>query len=72
MDVALKFEGKATKTKSKAALLFEDKKKVKVNLKYHEADTLEMWLLEVIGREARPYQVHQLQTIISQLNQKLV
>lgn len=70
LDVAAKLDGKAANAKLKRNL-FDAKKKVKVSLKFHEADMLELILIQHLGTVDEPYIRQQLQTIVNQLNQKL-
>lgn len=70
LEVTSKFDSKASSLKPQATL-FDEKKKVKITLKYHEADILEILLLQQIKSVEDPYILQQIQSTINQLNQKL-
>lgn len=70
LDVVVKIESKAKSLKSKMNL-FDAKKKVKISLKPHEADVLEIILIQQIKDCNVVYIKHQIQKIIDMLNQKL-
>ena len=65
----------ADKVMSKAKVLnrqlTSDKKKHDVSLKWHEAETLELFLTGFQEVEIDPYKANMFRKIISQLNQKL-
>lgn len=69
-DVVEKIE-KTTKSISKQPTLFDDKKKLKISFKQHEADMLEIILVEQIRFVEDPYMRNQIQSTINLLNQKL-
>ncbi|GGA84511.1 hypothetical protein GCM10008015_26630 [Flavobacterium palustre] len=69
-DVAGKLDSKFGSVKLKTDL-FNTKKKVKVSLKYHEADMLELLLLGEIKGVSDNYIRQQIQKVINELNQKL-
>ncbi|MDX6187968.1 hypothetical protein SGQ83_01285 [Flavobacterium sp. Fl-318] len=71
LDVLNKLESKLGSVKMKANL-FDFKKKVKFTLKHHEADMLELLLLDQIKYANEIYIKQQLQKTINDLNQKLV
>ena len=70
IDVAEKLE-KTTRSISKQPTLFDDKKKLKISLKQHEADMLEIILIQQIAFVIDPYMRIQIQNTINILNQKL-
>jgi hypothetical protein len=70
LDVAAKLDGKAVHLKAKMNL-FDSKKKIKVSLKFHEADMLELLLLDQIKGVQDVYIKCQIQKTIDVLNQKL-
>ncbi|CAM2902986.1 hypothetical protein [Flavobacterium frigoris] len=70
LDVAAKLDGKAIHIKAKMNL-FDAKKKINVSLKFHEADMLELLLLQQIKEIHEPYVKIQIQKTINDLNQKL-
>lgn len=70
LDVAAKLDGKAVNLKAKTNL-FNIKKKIKVSLKFHEADMLELLLLDQIKSVSDVYIRGQIQKTIDVLNQKL-
>lgn len=70
LDVAAKLDGKAVHLKAKMNL-FDAKKKIKVSLKFHEADMLELLLIQQIKDVQEPYIRMEIQKTINDLNQKL-
>jgi hypothetical protein len=70
-DVASKLDAKAVHLKAKMNL-FDAKKKIKISLKFHEADMLELLLIQQIKEVAEPYIRMQIQKTINDLNQQLV
>lgn len=70
LDVVSKIEAK-TGTIKKQSTLFEDKKKIKVTLQHHEADMLELLLVDQIKYVEDNYIKIQIQNTINLLNQKL-
>ncbi|GIZ10005.1 hypothetical protein [Flavobacterium sp. UMI-01] len=70
IDVASKLDGKAVHIKAKRNL-FDAKKKIKVTLKYHEADMLELLLIQQLEGVQDPYIRLEIQKTINDLNQKL-
>jgi hypothetical protein len=70
LDVAAKLDGKAVLAKGKRNH-FDAKKKIKVSLKFHEADMLELLLIQQIKDVEEPYVRQQIQKTIDDLNQKL-
>lgn len=70
LDVAAKLDGKAVSIKAKRNL-FDAKKKIKITLKYHEADMLELLLIQQIEGVEDVYIRGQIQKTINELNQKL-
>ena len=70
IDVATKIDGKAVSIKAKQNL-FDAKKKISITLKFHEADMLELILMEQIKGVQEPYIRLQIQKAINILNQKL-
>ena len=69
-DVTKKIETKTFNFKGKNDL-FSQKKKVKISLKHHEADMLELLLIDQIKYADEIYIKQQIQNVINQLNQKL-
>lgn len=53
------------------AFLFDTKKKAKITLHFHEADILELLLLDQIKGIEEEYVKHKIQKLIDTLNQKL-
>lgn len=51
--------------------LFNAAKKTKVTFKHHEADMLELLLIQQVKDVQEPYIRHQIQKVINDLNQKL-
>ncbi|WP_281237871.1 hypothetical protein [Flavobacterium praedii] len=70
IDVASKLDGKAINVKAKRNL-FDAKKKISITLKFHEADMLEMLLIQQMKGIEQPYIRQEIQKAINQLNQKL-
>lgn len=70
IDVAAKLDGKAVHIKAKRNL-FDVKKKITVSLKYHEADMLELLLIQQLEGISDPYIRQEIQKTIDALNQKL-
>lgn len=70
LDVAAKLDGKAVAIKGKRNL-FDAKKKIKVTLKFHEADMLELLLIQQMQGVEDTYIRGQIQKTINDLNQKL-
>lgn len=70
LDVAAKLDGKAVALKAKRNL-FDAQKKIKISLKFHEADMLELLLIQQIKTVTDTYINNQIQKTINDLNQKL-
>ena len=70
LDVAAKLDGKAIAIKAKINL-FDVKKKIKITLKFHEADMLELLLIDQMKGVTDTYIRQQIQKTIDDLNQKL-
>lgn len=70
LDVASKLDAKAINVKAKRNL-FDAKKKISITLKFHEADMLEMLLIQQMKGVEQPYIRQEIQKAINQLNQKL-
>lgn len=70
LDVAAKLDGKAVHLKGKR-ILFKANEKIKVSLKFHEADMLELLLVQQLKGIKQPYIRMQIQKTIADLNQKL-
>ena len=70
LDVATKIDGKAVVIKAKQNL-FDAKKKISISLKFHEADMLELLLLQQIEGVQDSYIRLEIQKAINILNQKL-
>lgn len=70
LDVAAKLDGKAIGIKAKRNL-FDAKKKISISLKFHEADMLELLLLQQIESVQETYIRQEIQKAINILNQKL-
>lgn len=70
LDVVAKFDAKAVNLKSKMNL-FDSKKKITVSLKFHEADMLELILVQQLKGVEPPYIRLEIQKTINHLNQKL-
>lgn len=70
LDVASKLDAKAVLAKGKRNQ-FNPKNKIKVSLKFHEADMLELLLIQQVKDVQEPYIRQQIQKTIDVLNQKL-
>ena len=70
LDVAAKLDAKAVSLKAKMNL-FNSRKKITVSLKFHEADMLELILIQQLKGIETPYIRQEIQSTINQLNQKL-
>ena len=70
LDVAAKLDGKAIHLKGKMNL-FDAKNKIKVSLKFHEADMLELLLIQQMKGVSESYIRQEIQKTINDLNQKL-
>lgn len=70
LDVAAKLDGKAVHLKAKQNL-FDAKKKIKISLKFHEADMLELLLIQQMKGVQDSYIRQEIQKTINDLNQKL-
>lgn len=70
LDVAAKFDAKAVNLKAKMNL-FDSKNKITVSLKFHEADMLELILVQQLKCIEPPYIRLEIQKTINHLNQKL-
>ena len=70
LDVASKLDAKAINVKAKRNL-FDAKKKISITLKFHEADMLELLLIQQMQGVEQPYIRQEIQKAINQLNQKL-
>ena len=70
LDVVSRFDSKISSIKGKLSL-FDAKKRVKITLKHHEGDMLELLLLDQIKFIEETYVRQQVQSTIDQLNQKL-
>ena len=70
LDVASKLDAKAINVKAKRNL-FDAKKKISITLKFHEADMLEMLLIQQMKGIEEIYIRQEIQKAINQLNQKL-
>lgn len=71
LDVSKKVDAKACSLKA-SQNLFNQAKKVKISFKHHEADMLELLLIDQIGSISDSYIKGRIQLVINQLNQKLV
>ncbi|AMA48967.1 hypothetical protein [Flavobacterium covae] len=69
-DVSKKLESKACNLKGQQTI-FNSKKKVTVPLKHHEADMLELLLIDQIKTVNDEFIKTKLQGVINQINQKL-
>ena len=69
-DVAAKLDTKAAAVRSKMDL-FDSSKKVKLSLKFHEADMLELLLIQQMSTIEEPYVRLLHQQVVNLLNQKL-
>ena len=70
LDVASKLDAKAINVKAKRNLI-DAKKKISISLKFHEADMLEMLLIQQMKGIEEIYIRQEIQKAINQLNQKL-
>ena len=70
LDVASKLDAKVINVKAKRNL-FDTKKKISITLKFHEADMLELLLIQQMQGVEQPYIRQEIQKAINQLNQKL-
>ncbi len=70
LDVASKLDAKAINVKAKRNLI-DAKKKISITLKFHEADLLELLLIQQRQGVEQPYIRQEIQKAINQLNQKL-
>ena len=70
LDVTDKVVAKASKL-SRSVELFDNKKKHDLTLKYHEAATLEQFLIGVSGAETDAFKKNLSIKLLTQLNQKL-
>lgn len=70
LDVADKLASKA-KTINRSSTLFDAKKKHKITLKWHEAETLEQYIDAFSSYQDDEYNTNLARKIIGQLNQKL-
>ena len=70
LDVSDKIVTKASKL-SRSVELFDNKKKHDLTLKYHEATTLEQYMVGVSGVETDAFKKNLSTKLIAQLNQKL-
>lgn len=70
LDVATKLDGKAIGIKAKQNL-FDAKKKISIALKFHEADMLELLLIQKLKDVQEPYIRLEIQKAIDIINQKL-
>jgi hypothetical protein len=70
LDVASKLDAKAINVKAKRNL-FDAKKKISITLKFHEADMLELLLIQQMQGVEQAYIRQEIQKAINQLNQKL-
>jgi len=70
LDVASKLDAKTIGIKAKRNL-FDAKKKISITLKFHEADMLELLLIQQMQGIEEPYIRQEIQKAINQLNQKL-
>ena len=70
LDVASKLDAKAINVKAKRNL-FDAKKKISITLKFHEADMLELLLIQKMQGVEQPYIRQEIQKAINQLSQKL-
>lgn len=69
-DVLAKLEKKVTNVKLKTDL-FNSNKKLSVSFKFHEADMLELLLIQEMKGVEETYIRQKIQDVINQLNQKL-
>lgn len=70
LEVTSKLDSKAATLKVKRTL-FDEKDKIKISLKFYEADMLELLLLDQIKHVEDIYIRQQIQNTVNQLNQKL-
>ena len=70
LDVTDKVVAKSSKL-SRSVELFDNKKKHDITLKYHEAATLEQFIIGVSGAETDAFKKNLSTKLIAQLNQKL-
>ena len=70
LDVVSKIEAKTVSIK-KQATLFDEKKTIKITFKHHEADMLELLLIQQIQYVDDNYFKIKIQKTINTLNQKL-
>lgn len=70
LDVADKVMNSGKKLNRQISLM-DNKKKRDITLKWHEAETLEMYLAGFCNAELDEYKANLARKIISQLNQKL-
>ena len=70
LDVASKLDAKAINVKAKRNLI-DAKNKISISLKFHEADMLEMLLIQQMKGIEEIYIRQEIQKAINQLNQKL-
>lgn len=70
LDLVAKLDCKAIQLKAKRNL-FDAKKKIKISLKYHEADILELLLIQQMKSVQDAYFRQEIQKTINILNQKL-
>jgi len=71
LDVTAKLDAKLSSFKKNEITLFDQKKKIKLSFKFHEADMLELLLIDQIRYADDPYIKQQIQKVIDMLNQKL-
>ncbi|MDA6068664.1 hypothetical protein NJT12_03435 [Flavobacterium sp. AC] len=71
LDVVTKIESK-TGSINKQSTLFDQKKTMKISFKHHEADILELLLIDQMKYVEDDYIKMQIQKTINLLNQKLV
>lgn len=71
LDVLDKVMSKA-KTINRSQNLFDEKKKHKLSLKFHEAYYLEKFLHGPAGNETDPYKQNLSRKVLAQLNQKML
>lgn len=72
LDVIAMLEKKYGNFKKNPMELFDKEKPVKISLKFHEADMLELLLIDQIKYADDVYIRQQIQKVIDMLNQKLV
>ena len=70
LDVADKLATK-TKTVMRSATIFDIKKKHKITLKWHEAETLEQYIDTFSSYQDNEFSKHIARKVIAQINQKL-